>query len=114
MLKSSEELRKLIIENPNLPILTFVSDDANSRDYQYVTANISCDKGWVLDAPAQMLPIFDKVYTDEEDLENDIRDDLYDSDTKELSDEEFDKLVSDKLKELELYWKECIIIWVTN
>lgn len=113
MLNSSEELRKLILKYQNLPLLTFVSDDANSGDYQYMTASISCDKGWVLDAPAQLLPDFEKLYTDEEDLENDIIDELYDDNTKNLSDEEFDKLVSNRMKELEPYWKECIIIWVT-
>ena len=48
---------------------------------------------------------------DEDDLEYDIREALDDI-QEGLNDEEFDNLVAIKMKTLEPYWKECIIVIV--
>lgn len=106
------ELKKLILENPNLPLLVFATEYANSGEWSAELASCRCDKGIVLDAVKDCwLPRDDRVYTDETDLEEDIRDALDDI-QEGLNDEEFDNLVSEKMKALEPYWKECIIVMV--
>lgn len=108
------ELKNLILENPTLPLLVFATEDANSGEWSKELASCRCEKGIVLDATKDCwLPRDDRVYTDEDDLEEDIQDALADEDEyKSLSDEEFYKVVSEKAKALEPYWKECIIITV--
>ena len=41
LLVASDNLRKLIIENPGLPLLVFAGADCNSGDYSYTTCS-SC------------------------------------------------------------------------
>ena len=36
LLHSADDLRKLIIEHPDLPLLVLASEDANSGDYPYM------------------------------------------------------------------------------
>lgn len=35
LLHSTEKLRKLILDNPDLPLLVFAGEDANSGEYSY-------------------------------------------------------------------------------
>lgn len=115
ILYDNKELRNLIIENPELPLLVFATDEANSGEWQTELASCRCRKGHVLDVKVQLLPRDDRVYTDEDDLEDDLRDSLADEEEYiKLSDKEFDDMVSTKMKELEPYWKECIIITVDS
>ncbi len=106
------ELKKLILENPNLPLLIFATEDANSGEWSTELASCRCKKGIVLDeAKDCWVPRNDRVYMDEDDLEYDIREALDDI-QEGLNDEEFDNLVAIKMKTLEPYWKECIIVIV--
>ena len=49
--KTTEDLRRLIIENPDLEIVPFISEDASSADYCYSIGSIgkSCVDEWVVD-----------------------------------------------------------------
>lgn len=108
------ELKKLILENPELPLLIFATEDANSGEWSTELASCRCSKGIVLDATKDCwLPRDDRVYTDEDDLEDDMRDALDDeNEYKSFSDKEFDEVIAGKMKALEPYWKECIIITI--
>lgn len=114
MVTDNTELRKLILENPGLPLLIFVTEDANSGEWSTEIASCRCCKGTVLAAAKDCwLPRDDRVYTDESELEEDIQVVLADTDECDrLSDKEFDSLVAEKMKALEPYWKECIIVIV--
>lgn len=114
ILIDNTELKNLILENPDLPLLVFATEEANSGEWSAELASCRCSKGIVLDATKDCwLPRDDRVYTDESDLEVDIQDTLADEEEyKTLSDEEFYKIVAEKAKALESYWKECIIITV--
>ncbi|MDE5696483.1 MAG: hypothetical protein K2I96_03580 [Lachnospiraceae bacterium] len=108
------ELKKLILDNPSLPLLILVSEDANSGEWSTELASCRCEKGIVLEAAENCwLPRYDRVYTDETDLEEDIQEALEDI-QEGLTDEEFDRLVAIKMKTLEPYWKECIIVIVES
>lgn len=113
ILFDNKELKNLILENPDLPLLVFATEEANSGEWSTELASCRCYKGHVLDVKVEDCPRDDRVYTDEEDLENDIRD--YMANEEEyisLSDEEFDRIVADKMKEFESHWVECIILTV--
>lgn len=116
ILAENKELKKLILENPDLPLLAFATEDANSGEWSTELASLRCGKGIVLDATVDCwLPRDDRVYTDDDDLEEDIRDVLWNEDEyKAMSDAEFDRIVDEKMKALEPYWKECIIITVDS
>lgn len=110
MFTDGTELRKLLAENPDLPLLVFATDDANHGEYSCELAELKCRKGSVLDCPKEeWLPFDDRIYTDYEDLESDVVDVLHD-DYGELSDEEFNAKVAEHMRKLDQYWKECIII----
>lgn len=114
ILTDNAELKRLILENPNLPLLVFATEEANSGEWYSELASCKCHKGVVLDATNDCwLPNEERVYEDKEDLEEDIRDAINNEERyRVLSDEEFESLVTERTKALDPYWKECIIIKV--
>lgn len=114
-LHATDELRRLIIDNPGLPLLVMAGPEAYSDDYSpgytlcdYVKAGL----GEVLDSTD-----FDDewVITDRDELEERIREnpDFVDEHSN-LSDEEFDKAVEEKMKLYDGNWVKAIIVKVDN
>lgn len=112
MFTDNTELKKLILENPELPLLFFATDEANSGNWSSELASARFHKGICLDYPKDMpIPNDERIYTDKEDLECDLREGL-NEEYFNLSDDEFDAVVASRMEEYEPYWKECIIITV--
>jgi len=112
LLSSASELRKLIIENPDLPLLVFAGEDANSGNYWgYMSCSyVSADVGEFLDC---MQTVNDeKCYCDRDDFEEDIINSLYDY--YDEPDDVFEKRIKEELAKYEPYWKPCIILYVNN
>lgn len=110
MFTDSAELRKLLNENPDLPLLVFATDEANSGNYSTELAELRCHKGIVLNCPKDMpIPNDERIYTDESDFEEDLSEGLYEE-YFNLSENEFESLVKARMKEYEPYWKDCIIV----
>lgn len=107
-------LRKLIAENPDLPIVVLASDTANTGDFGWMYCeNVSFKIGEVLDCD---LP-FDSeyVFTDRDEFEEALADYLCDvPEAENLLGAEFDKFVDDELAEYEPYWKKVIEICASN
>lgn len=116
ILFDNKELKKLIEENPELPLIVFATEDCNTGNYAYELCSLKCEKGNVLDAPkAVYIPKDDRIYTDIDDLEDDITNAL--SDEEEcvfMTEEEFEMEIKERMKALEPYWKECIILYVDS
>lgn len=110
--KNSDELKKLILENPDLPIVV-LADETASCDYWGWTycSCISFHISEILDC--DYYDYNDVVFTDRDRLEEKISDDLCDE-YFEKSDEEFEAAVKSKLEELEPYWKKVIAICASN
>ena len=104
-LEDTTELRKLIIENPDLPLLFFVGDDAYIDDgYQYSMAYAS-------DAEIQELTLYSDVWMDKDDYVEKIRDDLaFEEEYKDMTDEEYDAMIDQKVSEAEFV--KAIVIYV--
>ena len=110
--KKSDELKKLILENPELPIVILADEDAVSEDYGWTfCSSISFYIDEILDC--DFYDYNDTIFTDRDRLEEYIEDMLYDE-YCEKSQEEYEKAIKDKLSELEPYWKKVIAIYATN
>ena len=106
-----KELKQLIIENPDLPLIFFATDEANSGEYFSELADARAYKGIVLNCTGVQE---DHIYTDEDDLESDISDMLFDEHGHDWSDEEYEAAIAEKMKEYEPYWVNAIIIIVDD
>lgn len=104
ILHDCSELRKLIAEKPELPIVVLAGDEANGGDYQYAyCSQVKCEIGEILDCE---LPFGDgRVFYDHDEFKEELGDFLCD-----LSDEEFER----ELEKYEPCWKMVIEVWVNN
>lgn len=109
--KQTDELKKLIAEHPDYPIVVVVGSEVVADcDYGWWYAPyLSFSIGEILDCEQDVND--EKVYVDRDDFEEDLADILGDSgDYDETTDEEFDKIVQEELKKYEPYWKKVIEI----
>lgn len=110
IIHDTTELRKLIAENPDLPIAIMVGQEAASDEYSYTyCTDVRCHVGEILDCT---VPCSDTVITDREDLKDCIDNSL--DEYWELPDAKYDEIVANKLAEYEPYWKQAIIVIADN
>lgn len=103
-LKNTKELKRLIIDNPELPLLIFASEDANIGNASYEQANVSR-------VSIEKLALYNEQWFDEEDYAEEISYQMsMDDDFADLSDEEFEKAVDEKIKNTEFV--KAIVIYV--
>lgn len=112
LLHASDELRKLLIENPGLPLLIFAGQEATCDDWYYSSCSrISASKGEFLDCEHRKVHE-EQCYTDRDEFEEDLYNNL--DDEFDGTDEEYEIYIQNKLKEYEPYWKPAIIVYVNN
>ena len=110
-LHNTEILKKMIIENPGLPLLVFAGEEANRGDYSFTCCtDVRVEKGEVLDCAG---PNDEILYTDREDLEDDVGEELY-GEVGDIPDEEYEKMLKERMSKYDEYWTDCIILSVTN
>lgn len=111
LLHNTDVIRKLILENPDLPILVLVSDDAHKGEYAYEAVwDVDWNIGEFLDCEQRIDE--DKIYTDRDEFEEDLEQYLWDEAHKYISEDEFEKLLKRELKKYESFWKRCIILYI--
>ena len=90
--QKSDELKKLILENPDLPIVVLAGEEANNGwSYWMYCSSISFHIEEMLDC--DYYDYDDAVITDRDRLKEKIEDDLWDE-YHEKSDEEYDAVLS--------------------
>lgn len=110
--KETGELRRLILENPDLPIVVLASEEANCGDHCWMfCSSISFHIDEILDC--DYYDYDDVVFTDRNRLEEYIEDMLYDE-YCEKTEEEYEAAIKNKLAELEPYWTKVIAIYASN
>ena len=110
--KESDELKKLILENPDLPIVVLTGEDAHNGDtYWMFCSSISFHIEEILDC--DYVGYDDCVFTDKDLLEEYIADQLYDE-YCDKSEEEYEAAINRKMEEFEPYWTKVIAIYATN
>ena len=107
--KQTDELKKLISEYPDYPIVVIVGYEVVADDGGWWYApSLSFSLGEILDCE---LDFSDKIFTDRDEFEEYMQDYLCDlDDTRDMSDDEYIKFVKSKLAEYEPYWKKVIQI----
>lgn len=109
---NTAELKRLIAENPDLPIIILADESSVSDNGAWTfCTSITFEVDEYLDC--EYYDYGDTVIVDRDRLEEIIEDNLYEE-YHDKSDEEYDQAVKDKLAELELYWKKAIMIYATN
>lgn len=106
----TDELKKLIAEHPDYPIVVMCSNEVVSDDYYgwWYAPVLTFSIGQILDCE---LEDSDRVYTDRDEFQEDPEDRLYNSGKyDDLSDEEFMEIVNEFALEYEPYWKNVIQI----
>lgn len=102
--KDCTTLKKLIVENPEAPLLIFAGEEANSGEYQYE----STDSGSVF---LEEITIYGDQWLNKDDFEEVLRDDMANDEQYEnLSDEEFDNEVAKIVAETAFV--KAIVIYV--
>lgn len=104
-LVDTTELRKLIIKNPDLPLLIFCGEDAYSDDgYRYTMTYSS-------NGSIEELTLYKDIWMDKEDYAEKLGDDLaFEEEYKDMTDEEYDKMIDQKVNETEFV--KAIVIYV--
>ena len=104
-LEDITELRKLIIENPDLPLLIFCGEESYYDDgYPYSMTYAS-------NAEIQELTLYNDVWMDKGDYAEKLSDDLaFEEEYKDITDEEYDKIIDQKVNETEFV--RAIVIYV--
>ncbi len=111
LLNSTAELRKLIIENPDLPLVVFAGESAStggcsstfcSNVRPYIGAIINCENNVCKDRVCE-----------EEEFEDALFDKL-EYEHPELDDDELYELLEKKISEYGPYLEKCIILYVDN
>lgn len=104
-LMQSHQLLKLIEQHPELPLLFQATEAAGGC----VCSQIHAWIGEVLDCKQQIND--EKIYTDRDELMDDLRDVVYDTDPyDDRPDSYYDKMAEQLAAEYEPFWRECIII----
>lgn len=110
--KKSDELRKLILENPNLPIVVLAGEGVSDGDHAWTfCGSISFGIEDILDCDYTASD--DTVFVDRGSLEEAVSDDLYD-DYCDKPESEYEAAVKARLNELEPFWTKVIAIYATN
>lgn len=106
--RASEELRRIITDNPDLPIL-FVSE------FEGYCSSFTAEMGVFLEC--ECLPHrFEsevKFYMDRADFERDFEDYLEDEYSEKYEDStysEWREFIHDKVAEYDKYWRKCVIV----
>lgn len=103
-LNDTTNLRNLIIEHPDLPLIIFCGEEAWSGDYGYSQADAS-------NGSIETLTLYNDMWYPKEDYEEQLSNDLSDEEEyKNLSDEEYDQMIKKKVEDTEFV--EAIVIYV--
>lgn len=101
-LEDTTELHKLIIDNPDLPLIVFCGDDYWHDFYPYEKANVnSCD--------IEELTLYNDWWLDKEDYGDTLHLDLAEEYVG-MTDEEYDAMIDQKVSEAEFV--KAIVIYV--
>lgn len=108
--KSSNELKRLIAENPDLPIMVLCDNDLYCDYYNSTIApSISFYLGEFLDCDQKVNE--ERVYFDRDEFLEELSYKLEDlPEFEDLTQEEFDKAVEAEFDKYSSYWQKAIII----
>lgn len=103
-INNTAELRNLILENPDLPVLIFCGEGSWSGEYAYEQADTN---SWEV----KELTLYNNYWLEKDDYIEELSNDLSDEEEyEELSGEEFEQMVQEKAAGTEFV--KAIVIYV--
>ena len=104
---SCDDLKKLIAENPDLPLVFDANEDANTDGYETMICTVVYARiGEVLDCDQDINN--ERIYTDRAEFKDAVEEYLYDTDGN--YEQELERI----LAQYEPSWKKCILVTVGN
>ena len=111
LVNKTDKLREMIQEHPDLPLVIFAGEEANSGDYSWMgCTDVYFQVGKVLDAAG---PNDEKIYLDYDELEDDEGEQLY-CEFGDIPDAEYEAILKERMAKYDEDWVDCIIIYATN
>lgn len=112
---STDELKRLIEKNPELPIVVVVDSEIVTDDsyYSWFAPHVSYSIGEILNVEQP----FDEehIFTDRDEFYENVFDTCeYSAEAVDMSDQAFDEYVNKKVQEYDPYWEKVIIIHATT
>lgn len=116
LIHDTGELRKLIAENPTLPIVVLVDEESASDAFGWTyCSSVRCTLGSLLDVKTPYDHPDGYVFTDKEDFENAIVEALeVDDRYKDLSNDDFFEAVKAEMEKYDGDWHDVIAIYASN
>ena len=113
-LHACDDLKRLIKENPELPLVVLAGEDANGGDYGFMFCDrVDAYVGEILDCMQEQED--ERCFIDRDEFREQIEDNLAMSDEwADKTDEEIEAEADRIEAEYEPYWKKCIIVTVDN
>ena len=103
-LNDTTKLRNLILDNPDLPLLIFCGEDSWHDEYPYEQVDVG-------KVGIQELTFYNNYWMDKDDYEDRLSDNLCDQEEyKSLSDEEYNRMIRQKVTETEFV--KAIVIYI--
>lgn len=116
IIQDSTELRKLIAENPDLPIVVMVGEEAAVEGWCYTyCTNVRCEVGEVLDCECPWEP--EKVYNDKIEFEEDLADYILEENEDRhhrVTDAQLERILKVWKDTYSQYWRKAIIVRADN
>lgn len=115
LVHDATELRKLIVANPDLPIVVLEDVDADNDYYGWMyCSNVCCNIDYILDIKTPYDNYGEHVFTDKDEFEDAVMNGLNNKETAKLSDAEYEALVASEVAKYAPYWKKVIAVYVSN
>lgn len=115
VIRDAAEIRRFIADYPDLPICVLAGQDAVSEEWAWTfCTSVHCELGEILDIKTPYDGGGEKIFTDEDDLEEEINDQLFNEETEKLTDEQYDAMVRAEVEKYKPHWRAAILVYVTN
>lgn len=101
-LKNTTKLKDMILNNPELPLIVFCSEDAYNEEFAYSMAEVTS-------VEIKELTVYKDYYVEKEEYRDELIDDLS-YDYKDLSEVEYLKMIDKKMEETDFV--KAIVIYV--
>lgn len=113
LVHDSAELRKLMQEHPDCPIVVLADEESANADYCWTyCSRVRCAMSQILDV---VTPYDDEtaVFTDKEEFRDAITEAI-DCEHPAYTDRELEEAVEAEFKKYEEYWRDVIAIYASN
>lgn len=116
LIHDASELRKLIAENPDLPIVVLADEESACSEWSWTfCSSVHCRIAKILDVQTPYDDEDGHVFTDEDDFEEAIIDKFsFDGQHDHLPEKEFFEVVKAEVEKYKDEWKTVIAVYASN